>query len=211
MTSAIVNAFGPNVVLVVPAVFATLFLLLVHKFILRTGTPPEYWSDFEKYELYVYFPDIRIDASDVYGTKFHMPDFNKNTKELKNAIQIGELIIDFKSMKGKDIAYGSNGEIIVSEKALNLFKSNNLTGFREQSVRNWKDSKVKTNEKYFQLMSTHTMPPMSAKTKFFKSSMGTYIVDHLVHYDKTVLPASDFNHSLEVFGFLKLEYTFIQS
>jgi hypothetical protein len=210
-TNIIMNTFGSNVVLVIPAISGILFLLFVHKYLLRKDIPPEYWPDFEKYELYVYFPDIKIDAGGVYGTKFHTPTPKKGSKELKKSTQIGELIIDFKSMKGKDIAYGSYGEIVVSEKALNLFKSNKLTGFQEQAVRNWKDSKVKTGEKYFQLTSTHTMPPISAKTKLFSSSLGTYIVDHLVHYDKTVLPVSDFSHSLEIFGVYRLEYTFLQN
>jgi hypothetical protein len=181
----------------------------MHKFFLRNDMPPEYLPDFEKYELYVYMPDIKIDAGSSYGTKFSEPIVKKGSKELQKLKQVGELIIDFKSLAGKDIAYGHYGEIIVSEKALELFKDNNLTGFQEQAVRNWKDSKIKTGEKYFQLISTYSMPPVSAKTKIVKYfptklsflfSTFVYIEDHILYYDKSISSISDFNTSFELFG-----------
>ena len=207
-TNTIVNTFGEAVVLVIPIFFAILCIWFVHATYLRNDVPPEYWPDFEKYELYVYMPDIKMDENITYKTKFHTPAPKKNSKKLQKLIQIGELVIDYKYLKGKDITYGLNGEIVVNEKALELFKNNNLTGFQEQPVRNLKNSKVKTEEKYFQLIPTHTMPPVSAETKIVEyftnhsifMSSTVYINDRIVRYNKSVLPVSDFNVSLEVFG-----------
>jgi len=207
-TNAIVNTFGTAVVLVIPTVFAIFYICFAHAAYLRNDVPPEHWPDFEKYKLYVYMPDIKMNEGSTYKTKRHWPAPEKDLKELQKPIQIGELVIDFKYLKDKEIAYGFNGEIVVSEKTLELFKNNNLTGFQEQPVRNLKDSKAKPEEKYFQLISTHKMPPVSAETKivkyftnrsFFMSST-VYIGDHIVYYNKSILPVPDFNVSLEVFG-----------
>lgn len=208
ITNTLMNMFGPAAVLIAPLVVGILFILFMHALFLRNDVPPEYWQDFEKYELYIYMPNIKVDGGEeYYEANFTPPDLI-DLRELQKLIQPGELVIDFKYLMDKEIAYTRFGEIIVSEKALALFKNNNLTGFQEQPVHNWKDSKIKTGEKYFQLMPIHTMPAVSTETKIVKYSTKRtilfstllYIQDRLVYYDKSVLPVPDFNHSLEIFG-----------
>ncbi|WNY24072.1 hypothetical protein MmiHf6_13970 [Methanimicrococcus hongohii] len=199
----IMDTFGEPIILAVPAIFGLLFIFIVHKYFLRKDMPPEYWPDFEKYELYVYMPEINIQGGGTFGTKFTKPINQKGLKELQRQKQLNELIIDFKSMKDKDIACTYYGEIVVSEKALELFKEKSLTGFQEQTVKNSKDSRFKTEIKYYQLIPTHIMPPMSTETKiirYIRPSVKIYIADNLVYYDESVLPTQDFNISLELFG-----------
>ncbi|WNY27817.1 hypothetical protein [Methanolapillus ohkumae] len=190
---------------IISIIISLLFILIVNKFMIKNDKELQIDKEMEskEYDLYVCCQNqkYRNFGGKKDGTKFSYP--KRKGRELLVGTQMEDMIIDFKKLKGIDYALTHNGEIIVSEKALNILHKNNLSGFQVRSVRN-KKSKMIVEEKYFQLLATQLMPPTMPETKIYDMLylMGNEVlVDDLVYYYQSeVSNVLDFNSTFEYFG-----------
>ncbi|WNY27823.1 hypothetical protein [Methanolapillus ohkumae] len=157
-------------------------------------------------------PKYKILGGKHFGTKFTNPK-RKSSDELLIYEQIDDLIIDIKNLNGKEIAYTTTGEIVVSEDILNLFKENNLTGYQIRTVKNFRKNYA-SKKRYFQIMTDSLMPSVSPATIIkSKSGLLSYknLVEKSLYYNKNeVFNLPDFNKSLEYFGSTDGKPYFIQ-
>jgi hypothetical protein len=181
-------------ILIVSILTSGLLILFFKKFILRTDFPFDR-RNFDKYELYIFMPNrSEIDDSSSYHMKGKLGS-------AAIGVQVRELSADF-SKTHEAILFTKRGELIVSIRALNIFKGNKLTGYEIKPVID-KESTQESNL-YFQLIANE-LKPLSSKTVFLKGVFGTSLIDEdYVYYNKTVLlTAADFNRTVEYVGSYK--------
>ena len=199
--NSIIDKFGPNIDLL-PLMIASIIVFIFSNRFLILKEDPEFDGTKES-ELYVYFPiyTYRNCEDDLQKAKY---TFSKETKgELLLGAQVSDMCIDYKLLEGIDFAFIYSGEIIVSEKVLQILNENELTGIQTRNVQNKKGNNL--NEKYYQILPTDIMPKMDPKTEFiFHKGFQSYrrIRDKKVYYQKDVLSGTfDFNQSFEAVGY----------
>jgi len=151
-----------------------------------------------KDQLFVYFPKKRMFIHN-YGTKYSYP--KRKQGELLVGYQATDLIIGTNEINEK-ILYTGDGELIVNEQTLSIFKEQNLTGFSTRAVQY--KGKNSSEEKHYQILTTNAMPSISPKTKIKRSNI-IYKVIIAVNYElyyeqKSLRNKTDFNSSMEYFG-----------
>ena len=146
----------------------------------------------EEYELYIFRP---LQMYRHFGGKFSAkfkPSGEKGV--LRTEIQTTDLVVRERDLKNVSFAFTFNGEIVVSEEALQILNEENLTGFNTRIIQNKETSSAFDN--YFQLVSTHLMPRAANGTKMT-------VYDNKIFYDRGVLSSVlDFNQSLEALRFM---------
>ena len=170
----------------------SILIIFIFKKVLRTDLPFEDQRDLNKHDLYIFMQNKReIEDSFSYkGTGEKRPGYV--------VAQVKEISANFSKM-GKDLLFTEYGELIVSVRALNVFKENKLTGYKTKSVID-KKSKQKSDS-YFQLITDELMP-LSSKTEFKKGLFGSILIaEDRAYYDKNILTtAADFNRTTEYLG-----------
>ena len=211
--SKIFVGFEQYTFLISPLVVVAFSIFIFKKYLLRKDLPPEYWSDFEEHELYVYSSlnefsayssPYLIRGGNVYGTKFDFPKV-KNANELFLPIQKENLILDLNSLQKKNIHFASThfNEIIVSQYGLEILEKNGVGGFKVKPVKNNKISESGDEIVYYQLFSESVMSPFSPQTEIIRKTpqLRQFILSNQFFYDSNILENSlDFNQSYEIFG-----------
>ena len=180
------------IILVILSMIGSLLAIFYFKKYLKDELPPEYQTDFMDHELYVFMP---------VGKKINdRASYQPSDNAIGSVrIQIMDLKISAKKLKG-DIFFTKYGALIVSNKTLEIFNENTLTGYQ---IRDILDEKTKDKlSTHFQLVPTFTMPPMSAQTKLKRGLVsGLLIPDDKIYYNSIVLKhVSDFNKTFEYIG-----------
>ncbi|WNY27814.1 hypothetical protein [Methanolapillus ohkumae] len=182
-----------------------LLILIVNKFVIRNDEEIRIDNEIESRE-YVFYICCQYKkhynfGGKTDGTKFSYP--KRENRGLLIGIQMEDMIIDFKKLKGIDYALTYNGEIIVSEKALDVLHKYNLSGFQIRPVRNKKKNAIE-KVKYFQLLATHLMPPVRPETEVYGTRylMGddVLVIDSVSYSQSDTMNALDFNLTFEYFG-----------
>ncbi|WP_338097778.1 hypothetical protein [Methanolapillus ohkumae] len=110
----------------------------------------------------------------------------------------------FNYLEPYDIISTRDGEIIISEEALEIFEKNNITGYRIESIINNQESELEIHKKYFHLIGTSFMPPVPEDA--IQKSESLITVKNIpsnskFKYQKSDLKnVSDFNLSFEYLG-----------
>ena len=208
----LIGNFSRYIILGIPGFVSLITILFFEKYCIRKDMPFEFQADFMEHELYVYMPNQKIISNRKYKTKYVYPTEQK-PKEFLIGTQCENLMMDFKILKNYDIVRTYNGEIVISENALNLFNSNNLSGFYTRPVKN--NRKTSSIQEPIQLIPQYNLPKMASQTRICIvrvpwSKVNTRIKDwllasyahnDLIYYNKSVLEnISDFNQSYEAFG-----------
>ena len=204
------NEIGISGLIILSIIGNLLTITYFKKYILRDDLPSEYRTDFMEYELYVFMPaDKRISDHDAYDMpkKIQVRDLRINSKKIDSinlfskiySPHFSETALSYEDLK-KDLLFTRFGALIVSNKMIEMFEKNNLTGYQ---LRNIWDEKTKRNlSTHFQLVSTSEMPQMSSQTKIKRGLLGGALIpDAKVYYDSFVLNhVSDFNQTSEYIG-----------
>ncbi|MCL2142030.1 MAG: hypothetical protein FWH46_04050, partial [Methanimicrococcus sp.] len=180
----LVEKFTIYIALLCPLLTSLLFIIILKKYFIRTDIPPEFWPNFMNHELYVFIPHIRIIGGSYYHTRFEYPK-KREPDQLLIGKQIGNLILDFKKLK--DINYTSTGEFVISEKVLDIFQKNNLTGYQIQPVLDY--NKSSSSELYYQIIPKYTMPLFSSETSVHSKKtpqLRVFVLNDLFYYNSCV-------------------------
>jgi hypothetical protein len=169
----------------------SILIIFIFKKVLRTDLPFEDQRDLDKYDLYIFMPNKReIEDSASY----------KATGKIGSArtcMQVKKISANFSKIN-KDILFTEHGELIVSIRALNVFKENKLTGYDTTSVIDKKNGQE--SDSYFQLM-TNELQPLSSQTDFKKGLFGSVLIAEEAFYNHNILEtAADFNRTAEYLG-----------
>ena len=194
-----VTYFGSHIGLSLPIISNILIIFIFNKFIIEKKN--EQFQHNEN-ELFIYFPVQAYHnfGGKFYGTKFTYPKRKKG--DLLIGVQESNLIIKSQELKNIDFAFTFNGEIVVSEKSLQILNEHELTGFQTRPIQDYKSS---DSIPFFQIIPIHTMPEMERDTKTIYELWiyaSKIIVNDEIYYNKTILPEiTDFNQSFESFGY----------
>lgn len=191
------NTVSISILTALSLIGSLLTILLFKKSILKDDLPPEYQPDFMEHRWYVFMPaGGRINDSASYGI-LKEPRYH-NIRHQANDLKINSKKYD------QDILFTKFGALIISSKALQIFKKNSLTGYE---IRNVLDKKAIQEPLYFQIVPTSKMPQMSPQTKIKKGPSLTFlehgflISDDIIYYDASAFTgASDFNTTSEYLG-----------
>ena len=75
-------------------------------------------------------------------------------------VQVADMVIDKRQMGKKDIAATYTYKVVISEKLANLFHEAGLTGYELRPVHHY-TSRPGNGPALYQLIPTHTLPPMT--------------------------------------------------
>ncbi|MCL2862670.1 MAG: hypothetical protein FWE54_01025 [Methanimicrococcus sp.] len=186
------NLISLIILIILSMIGSWLTILYFKKYALKDDLPPEYQTDFMEHELYVFMP---------VGKKINDRASYKPYEQAIGPVrmQIHDLKISAKRLNG-DIFFTKYGALIVSNKALEIFTENNLTGYQIRSILDERTKEV--SDSHFQLIPAYTMPPMSQPTKLKRGLIGGQLIpDDKIYYNSVILNlVSDFNKTLEYIG-----------
>lgn len=159
------------------------------------------------------------EGGDTYGTKFDPARICSHCGT--GFVQISDLVIDKGQMGKKDLAATFEGEVVLSERVDRLLGEQPLTGYELWPVRHNAGRKWEKEPSLYQLITTHTLPPMtSPPTEFTKTPQycphcgrnGLYLrterywdkikyrLESDIYYSRRGLEIADFNQTYEHFG-----------
>jgi len=197
-----VQTFGYYAVSILPLFFSIIIIILMNYLPKADDSELQIKSD-----LYVYSPLDKLPHTSL--GRYEVINKSRGKDELPIRSPIGDIVIDGRYMRGKNINFESFfGAIIATEEALEILKEENLSGFYPKTVKiangfspfsKW-DSAEKL--KCYQLACNQLMPKLSPLTMIKVSRRPLKIsVKNKFHYHHQVLSeVSDFNLTAEYFG-----------
>jgi hypothetical protein len=200
-----VQTFGYYAVSVVPLFFSIIIIIIIKKYLPAFDIP----STHKNFDLYLYIPADSLPSSRALGTKCEIINKSRGKEELLIRSIVGDLIIDGRYMRGKNISIELYfGAIIVTEEALEILKEENLSGFYPKTVKivngfspfsKWDPAE---RLKCYQLACNRLMPKLSPLTmiKISRYPLKIAVKNKFYYHHQVLSEVSDFNLTAEYFG-----------
>jgi hypothetical protein len=206
MFEILLRPFGHNSAFLIPLLFSLIIILCFKLYFLKLDADSKKDKKPQKeYDLYRYTP------SNVFpnNTHYKILNTNRGKNELPIPSPQGNVVVDtdyYMNDKNIGISY-YGGEIVVTEKCLEIFKEENLSGYYTRPAKTTvgfrPTSMAKNTSKYAQLVCSRPMPKLSplTKIKVFKKPFSILVPDNKFYYDQKILSnVSDINQTNEYFG-----------
>ena len=207
------------VTLLIPLFLSLINIFLLHRYIIPTESPEILQRGNFEHELFIYFQNKnKISDGKSNGTRFDpVRRHQKGVAPVEK--QLTDLIIMYKEIRGKNVGFTGAGELIISQKGLDIFNAHQINGFSTRSVKlnlvkrksDFKGQKEKdftyideNGQQYYQIVTTSTLPSLLPQTKI-KTKEGwtweSFVTDSKLYYDHRVLEnIADLNQTSEYFG-----------
>ncbi|MDV0444655.1 hypothetical protein MmiAt1_01870 [Methanimicrococcus sp. At1] len=214
-SESVSQIFGVWSSLLFPMVIDTFFIFFIRKYIL-TEDLPYFLSKLVSSELYLYIPngaDAGISAT------YEITNKKRKSTELPISMATTNLVINLAQTGNKDIILSIFGEIIITEKVLNLFQKNNIGGFYARPVRTVFEEvtesffdgviakKIDVDssliQQRYQIICSSFLPPTvpPTKIKISRFPLKITIPDFKLYYPRDILlNVKDINQTSESFG-----------
>lgn len=204
------NLMGNNAVALVPFIFSLFFIILLKKYVIpdKGFKKVNYNESADEWDLYAFLPSEGMPSGKSIGTKYELLNPKRKKNELSIYSQLTDLIVDFRYLKGEYVMMTSNGEIVISNEALEILKENNLSGYMTRPVKKDRSFSLFSKPdpaddlKYKQMICSRIMPQMSPQTAMcsHKYPLRSF-VSSPIYYNQSVLSEmDDFNQTFEYFG-----------
>jgi len=211
------------VTLLIPLFVSLLGIFLLHRYVIPTESPEILQRKNLDHELFIYFQNTnKIFDGKSNGTKFE-PIRKREKGKAPIGKQLTELIIMYEEIKRKNIGFTEAGEIVLTQKGLDIFNAHQINGFstRPAKLNLLKMSKKRSDltfpkekdftyidengQRYYQIITSSVLPPLLPQTKI-KTKDGlmvweSFVTDSKLYYNRQILEnIQDINHTDEYFG-----------
>ena len=210
---------GFYITLLIPLFISLLGIFLLHRYIIPTESPEILQRGNFEHELFIYFQNKnKISDGKSNGTRFDpVRRYQKGVALVEK--QLTDLIIMYKEIKGKNIGFTGSGELVLSQKGLDIFNVHQITGFSTRPVKlnlvkrksDLKGKKEKdftyideNGQQYYQIITPSILPSLLPQTKI-KTKEGwtweSFVTDSKLYYNHHILEnIADLNQTSEYFG-----------